>query len=311
MAQDDNHKRNDLEAELSAIEGVTDSVEAQSEKDSKKTTASKWALPGMILLFVFGKLKWLLAIAKFLKFGTLISMALMVWVYAQFWGVWFAFGFILLILIHELGHGVAMKYQGIPAGAPIFIPFFGAVIAMKGRPKDVYVEAVVGIGGPLLGTFGALVCLPLGFLTKNQMFFALASTGFLINLFNMIPISPLDGGRIIGALTRWLWGVGFALAIGLAFVTRSPILIFIIVMGLFSLPRLLRPQDESYYRISKSKRVNMALGYFWLLGVLVFGMRYADSLISEVNRETVQMGMTAILLQIGKMKLIGPAEKAQ
>ena len=111
-------------------------------------------------------------------------------------GAPFAIGFVLLIFVHELGHALVLRRQGIPAGAPVFIPFLGAVIAMKGMPRNAWVEALVGIGGPALGTAGAVVCLAMGWLTGAPIWLALASTGFLLNLFNLLPISPLDGGRI-------------------------------------------------------------------------------------------------------------------
>jgi len=165
----------------------------------------RWGALGLLLLFVLGKFKWVLAALKFAKFSTLITMVASVWVYATLWGVPFALGFVLLIFVHEAGHALVLRQQNIPAGAPVFIPFVGAVIAMKGLPRDAYVEALVGIGGPALGTVGALICLAVGWVSGHQIWYALAYTGLMINLFNMIPIPPLDGGRITPILSRWVW----------------------------------------------------------------------------------------------------------
>jgi Zn-dependent protease len=195
---------------------------------------------GVLLAFVLGKLKLIVPLLKVTKLSTLFTMFLAVWVYALLWGLPFALGFVLLIFVHELGHALMMQQQGIRAGAPVFIPFVGAVIAMKSLPRNAYVEALVGIGGPLVGSLGALVCFLIGWQTGPLYWYALAYTGFLINLFNLIPISPLDGGRIVGVISRWLWLLGYLVAIVVFFLTYSPILFLILLLGLFSLGRTLR-----------------------------------------------------------------------
>jgi Zn-dependent protease len=171
-----------------------------------------------------------------------------------------------------MGHAVAMRRVGLKAGAPVFIPFVGAVIAMKEMPRDAYIEAVVALGGPALGTVGAIVCLGVGVATGSLFWYALASTGFLINLFNMIPISPLDGGRIVGVIGRWLWGVGYAVGIVVLLMTKSPILFLILILGLFGLARTLRGPRPGYYEVPKVKRQLIGLAYFGLLIVMALGM---------------------------------------
>ena len=113
---------------------------------------------GAGFLFMLGKLKFLSVLVGVLKFKTLATMLLSISVYATQWGWEFATGFVLLILVHEAGHAVVLQHEGIPASAPVFIPFVGAFIAMRGRPRDAYVEAKVGIGGPLAGS--ACCCSP-------------------------------------------------------------------------------------------------------------------------------------------------------
>jgi len=236
----------------------------------------RWGPVGVFFAFMLGKLQVLVPFLKFAQLGTLLSMLVAVWVYAQMWGVAFALGFVLLIFVHELGHALVMRQQGIPAGAPVFIPFVGAVIAMRGMPRNAYVEALVGIGGPILGSVGAFVCFLVAHATGSHLWYALASTGFLINLFNLIPISPLDGGRIVGVISRWLWVAGYVLGIAILLVTFHPLLLFILLLGLFSLPRTLRGPRTGYYNVAPSHRFAIGAAYFGLAALLALGMHVTD-----------------------------------
>ncbi len=238
---------------------------------------------GAALLFVLGKLKFLVPLLKVTKLSTLASMFVAVWAYALFWGLPFALGFVLLIFVHELGHALVMQRLGIRAGAPVFIPFVGAVIAMKSLPRDAYVEAQVGIGGPILGGVGAAACLAVAWGTGSMFWYALASTGFLLNLFNLIPISPLDGGRIVGVISRWIWAVGYAIGIGVFLVTYSPILFLILLLGLFSLGRTIRGPKEKYFDVEPAKRFAMGLAFFGLIGALALGMWVADQPLKQMR----------------------------
>lgn len=174
-----------------------------------------WAA-GAGLLVLLSKFKSVLVVLG--KVGKpLISMAVSVGAYALIYPWTFALGFVLLILVHELGHVWAAKRAGVPVTAPMFIPFVGALIMLKRNPRDAATEAYIGIGGPLLGTVGALACYAIGMLTDQPFWYALAYVGFFINLLNLLPIHPLDGGRIVTAVSRWLWLVG---------VVAGPILIW-------------------------------------------------------------------------------------
>lgn len=243
----------------------------------------RWGPIGVLLAFALGKFKLLVPLLKFAKLSTLLSMVVAIWVYAQIWGLPFALGFVLLIFVHELGHWLVMKQQGIRAGAPVFIPFVGAVIAMKGLPRNAYVEALVGIGGPALGSAGALACLLVGWGTGSLFWYALASTGFLINLFNMIPISPLDGGRIVGVITRWFWVVGYAVGIGVFLVTYHPLLLLVLLFGLFGLGRAIRGPREGYYNVEPPRRLAMGVAYFALLALLALGLWAADHRLEDLR----------------------------
>ncbi len=243
----------------------------------------RWGPFGAVVLFLVGKFKILLPFLKFANLGTLVSMVVAVGAYTMIWGFAYALGFVVLIFVHEAGHALAMRQQGLRAGAPVFIPFVGAIIAMKDLPRNAHVEAVVGIGGPVLGTLGAMVCLLVGWLTDSLFWYALASTGFLINLFNMIPISPLDGGRVVGVISRWLWVAGYAVGIAVLIVTRSPLLFLILVIGLFSLGRLRRGMGPDYYTVPTALRVRMAVAYFGLLAVLAMGMWAAQHPLAQLS----------------------------
>jgi len=248
----------------------------------KKRLASLGSI-GVALAFVLGKLKLLIPLLKVTKLSTLLSMLVTVWAYAMLWGLPFALGFVLLIFVHEMGHALVMQQQGIRAGAPVFIPFVGAVIAMKSLPRNAWVEALVGIGGPVLGSVGALVCLIVGWAGGSLFWYGLAYTGFLINLFNLIPISPLDGGRIVGVISRWLWAAGYAVGVAVFLLTKSPILFLILLLGLFTLARTLKGPREGYFDAEPGQRLAMGIAYFGLIALLALGMWVADAPLQELR----------------------------
>jgi Zn-dependent protease len=203
------------------------------------------------------------------------TMFVTIWVYAMAWGWWFAAGFVLLIFVHECGHLLAAKRFGLKVGAPVFIPFMGALIALKEAPRNAWIEANVGIGGPLLGTFGAVCCYGLYMVTGNPLFQGLAYTGFFLNLFNLAPIGILDGGRIVTALSPWLWLVGLVI-VGMLMVTHfNFILLLILIISLprlFSLFRKRTAEEARYFEVTPGQRWTMAGLYFGLVAFLVLAM---------------------------------------
>jgi Zn-dependent protease len=236
---------------------------------------------GVLCLKFLAKLKFLL---PFLKTGG--TMFLTVWVYAMIWGFWFALGFVLLIFVHECGHLVAARRLGLKVGAPVFIPFMGALIALKEAPRNAWVEAQVGIGGPLLGTVGALACGGIYLASGNDMFRALAYTGFLLNLFNLAPVGVLDGGRIVTALSPWLWLVGLVILLGLTIMHPNFLLILILIVSaprIFSLFRRKTEEERRYFEVTPAQRWTMAVLYFGLVVLLVLAMR-----LSQIPREALQ-----------------------
>src|SRR5829696_7752820 len=162
---------------------------------------------GLGLLVKYGKFALLfVGKAKFLT--TSGSMLVSVAAYSLIWGWTFAAGFVLLLLVHEMGHVIQLRREGVEASAPMFIPFLGAVVAAKSLGDDALAEARVGLAGPVLGTLGAVLLTP--------VWQALAFTGLFLNLFNLLPVVPLDGGRAMAAMAPWMWFVGFAAMVGVA-----------------------------------------------------------------------------------------------
>jgi Zn-dependent protease len=237
----------------------------------KGNAGKRTAAGGIVaaLAFLAGKLKLLGVLGAVLKFKTLATMALSVGLYATQWGWPFALGFVLLIFVHELGHAIVLHHEGIPAGAPVFIPFVGAVIAMRGQPRDAGVEAVVAIGGPLLGSIGAWGTLAAGMFLHQPLLAALGHVGVMLNLFNLIPVPPLDGGRIAGAFSKPFWIVGYSLGVVALVLTRSPILFLALLLGLWTLVQRWRHPVPGYDRIGRVRRLTIALGYFGLAAALI------------------------------------------
>ena len=209
--------------------------------------------------------------AKFL-FSMFVSAAVYVWL----GGWWFGIGLVVLLFVHELGHVLEAKRQHLPVSAPVFIPFMGALITLKEMPHNAWREAKLAIAGPILGSAGALAIYLLGLAYDSNPLKALAFLGFFINLFNLLPVVPLDGGRIVAALHPVLWLVGFLALLALVFYRPNPILIIIL---LFSGTELWRrwqmrghPEMQDYYRVEPHQRLAIGLLYFGLAVLLVLGM---------------------------------------
>jgi Zn-dependent protease len=238
----------------------------------------KAAGPLVVLAAFLAKAKgFFIVILKFLPLilKTGGTMIISIWAYAMLWGWRYAVGFVILIFVHECGHLLVAKKLGLKVGAPMFIPFVGALIALKEMPRNAWMEAQVGIGGPMLGTVGAAVCFIIYRTTGNPLFGALAYSGFLINLFNLAPFGFLDGGRIVTALSPWLWLVGLVI-MGFLMVQHFNFILLLIV--LFSLPRLFSlfrkktGEEMRYFEVTPAQRWIMGVMYFGLIAFLVAGM---------------------------------------
>jgi Zn-dependent protease len=230
-----------------------------------------------LIVSLAGKLKGVLLLLPKLKLLTTSgSMLVSIGAYALIWGWQFAVGFVLLLFVHEMGHVIQLRREGVPASAPMFIPFLGAVVGMKRLPDDAAAEARVGLAGPVLGSLACLVPLALYGATGNHLFQALAFTGFFLNLFNLAPVLPLDGGRAMAALSPWMWLVGFGILLGVGIAFPNPIVILILLLGGFETYRRFKsrkdPAQRAYYRVRPRTRALIAAVYVGLAVALVIGM---------------------------------------
>jgi len=227
---------------------------------------------GAAILFIVTKLKFVLAALKGVKFlGTGVSALVSIGAYALYFPWQFAVGLVALIFIHEMGHVIVLRGYGVRATAPIFIPFLGALIGMKQLPKNAVMEAYVGLGGPVIGSLGAVAAYGIYLLDGHRLFLALAYIGILLNLFNLLPILPLDGGRAVGAISRWFWVVGIVGLLALMIMRPSPILLIILIFGAPELLRVFRSRDTSdYYDVPMSERLTIGTIYFGLMFILGF-----------------------------------------
>jgi Zn-dependent protease len=235
------------------------------------------AAAGLLLLKFGAKLKALLLLLPKIKvFSTSATMLVSIAAYSLIWGWKFAVGFVLLLLVHEMGHVIQLRREGIEASAPMFIPFLGAAIWAKSMGNNALAEARVGLAGPVLGSLGAAALIPVADGTGNDLFTALAFTGFFLNLFNLLPVVPLDGGRAMAALSPWMWFVGFAGLIALMFAFPNPIILLIVLFGALETWRRWKernsPEAQEYYRVAPHHRLMVIAVYLTLAVLLVVGM---------------------------------------
>ncbi|HEY7358179.1 MAG TPA: site-2 protease family protein [Ktedonobacterales bacterium] len=251
-------------------------------KWAKAGGAAGTGIVGILLKFgaaVLGGFKYLFV---FLKLGPALSIVISLAIYAAAFGWQFGVGIIFLLFLHEMGHVLVLKSKGVPASAPIFIPLMGAFVAMKGMPRNAKDEAEIAIAGPILGTVAALLCFMPFFLgSRSGLWPALAYFGFFINLFNLIPITPLDGGRIVGAISRKAWVIGLVLLVGLLFLRFNLFLLLIVLLSAFTVYHQFRnaTQLQSYYQVPLSTKIFISIAYFGLAAFLAVMMLYAQSLI--------------------------------
>lgn len=236
--------------------------------------------PLIALVALAGKLKALLLLlpkAQFLV--TSGSMLVSVAAYALIWGWQFGAGLVLLLLVHEYGHVIQLKREGVKdVGAPVFIPFLGAAVWAKSLGDDAAAEARVGLAGPILGSIAALACVGLYAATGNNLFLALAFTGFFLNLFNLLPVGFLDGARAAAALSPWVWLLGVFGIVILVLTVPNPIIILIAVLGIYETWTRFRrfraggEEVRRYYSISRRDRILIGVVYLGLIIALVVAM---------------------------------------
>lgn len=213
-----------------------------SQNDGGKRAGTAFGILGLLVVLALKFKVGIFAFFKaltFIKFGWLLSsfstMFLSIGLYAMLWGWPYAFAIVLLLLIHEMGHYIWMKALGLNPNAPIFVPGLGAYVAMKNMPDDEAQHAWVAIAGPLVGGLGCAALYWTGIHTDNHWLMGAGSTGFMLNLFQLIPAKPFDGGFIVSAISRWLMIPGTVLLLTLTFMIHSPLLLIISVISVFVL----------------------------------------------------------------------------
>jgi Zn-dependent protease len=228
------------------------------------------------ILAVLVSLKWLLLGGKFLiSFG---SIFVSIWVYAQVFGWKLGVVFVLLILVHEMGHWVVLRGFGVPVSLPYFIPGLGAFVAQKQATADNVQDAAAALAGPIVGIAAAAICQGYGIATGNAFWVVAAHIGYLLNLFNLIPVLPLDGGRAAGAIEPRLWLLGlvlFGAYIVWAGLNHPIAWLFLILIGISSVPRAIAAWRGSVEpRVLASPpatRGAIALAYFATIAVAALG----------------------------------------
>jgi Zn-dependent protease len=233
---------------------------------------------------VLAKAKALVLLLPKLKLLTTFgTMVVSIAAYSLVFGIPFAVGFVALLLLHETGHVIQLRREGVRASAPMFIPFLGAVISAKSMGKDAAAEARVGLAGPVLGTLASLVPLGLWLATGGEFWRALAYIGFFLNLFNLLPVVPLDGGRAMAALSPAIWLVGLAGLLALTVFYPSPLLFLILILGGLESWRRWKlrgtPQGRAYYAIPARTRAALGAAYLGLAALLAVGV--AETFVSR------------------------------
>ncbi|HEY3434863.1 MAG TPA: site-2 protease family protein [Solirubrobacterales bacterium] len=250
------------------------------ELDKERNRSRLKKLGGLLipLVFLASKAKFLLlAVAKIKAVTTLGTMFISIVAYAWAFGWPFAVGFVLLLFVHEMGHVIQLRREGVEASAPIFIPFLGAVIAAKSLGEDAAAEARVGLAGPILGTVGTLIPLAVWLATGSDIWRALAYVGFFINLINLLPVLPLDGGRAMAVLGPKVWIAGILIAVAAAVAFLGPFMLLIV--ALLGGPELYhrwknRHSEESRKFHSVPTKTKLAVGavYLSLTVLLIVGI---------------------------------------
>jgi Zn-dependent protease len=238
-----------------------------------------------LLVLLLSGLKW----GKLATTGGTMLLSLVL--YAMIWGWPYAAGFIGLLFAHEMGHFVAARQRGLDVGAPTFIPFVGAWIALKDKPLDVETEAYVAMAGPLVGTVAAIAVYFWGRWTGTSMLLAIAYAGLFLNLFNLLPLSPLDGGRITAIISPRVWLIGAPLMLALLIYQPSPVLAIIAILAFPQLVRAWKydpkaPENLAYYAVPMQTKLEYGALYLGLTAYLAIMTFEVHGMIGSVSRST-------------------------
>jgi len=250
----------------------------QQEKPDRFKYIASAAMGASLLL---GKAKYIFVALKLTKLGPLFSMVMTSFAYSFFYGWQFAVGMVGLIFVHECGHMLVMRHYKVPHTAMVFIPFMGAMIGMKESPKSLYEDAMIAFGGPVLGSMAALAVGGAGIALQSQFLLGLADFGYMINLFNLMPIATMDGGRIAAAISPYfslagLLGGGVFVYYGMV---HNPLFYMILLLGGYSaVSRFLGWEDgfhsKEFYKTTPARQLKVVGDYIALIGTILFAMNY-------------------------------------
>jgi Zn-dependent protease len=230
------------------------------------------------LAVLASKAKFLfLALIKVKAVTTLGTMFVSIVAYGLAFGWPFAVGFVLLLFVHEMGHVIQLRHEGVEASPPVFIPFVGAVIWTKSLGDDAAAEARVGLAGPILGTLGTLIPLAIWLATGSDLWRALAYVGFFLNLINLLPVLPLDGGRAMAVLGPKIWIAGILIAIAAAVIFLGPfMLLFVLLLGGPELYHRFKnrnsEESRTFHAVPTETKIVVAAVYLSLAALLVVGV---------------------------------------
>jgi Zn-dependent protease len=178
-----------------------------------------------------------------------------------------AIGFVIIILVHEIGHALVIRAKGLRAGAMVFIPFIGGAVTLKDQPRSAYDDAQIGLAGPIFGTAACLIVLQIYKVTGAPLYLAVAVAGFAVNLINLLPIGMLDGGRISAAVTKWMWVIGGAILVYKVYKQPNPLMLLVVILVAFQVyASILREHDDkTFYDVTIGQRAGIAVAYFALV----------------------------------------------
>src|ERR1041385_4318201 len=228
-------------------------------------------LKALLLLFAEGARS--LAVNPFAGFGAMQyaiaggSMAITIAAYATKFPIGLVVGFVLITFIHETGHALVIRAKGLRAGFMVFIPFIGGAVTLKDQPRSAYDDAQIGLAGPIFGTAASLVFLQVYKWLGQPLYLAIALIGFALNLFNLLPIGMLDGGRISGAVTKWMWVFGGGFLVYKVVHQPNPLVLLILLLAAFQVyASIVREKnDKAFYDVTLGQRAGIAAAYFILV----------------------------------------------
>jgi len=196
------------------------------------------------------------------------SFLLSLGAYALFFGWPLAIVILLSLAAHELGHYYAYRTYGLPARLPVFLPFLGAFTAGAIAP-ELEQDAYIALAGPAVGFVLAGACYAVGLATSERFWLACADISAFLNLFNMIPMLPFDGGRVIGAIWPPLWIAGIVAFLAVAYWIGVP-LFLVAIIALLGAPAMWAAfrgrVDPRAAAMTNSARMRVGL---WYLAVLI------------------------------------------